>query len=198
MTPVLQVKNILVRRGRRFRLRVDEFAVEPGEVVALIGPNGAGKSTLLTILACLSQAHEGEVFFQGERVDRRNALTVRRQLSVVFQEPLLLDSSVLANAALGLRLRGQRAGAEDRARAWLERFGVGHLFAQNALTLSGGEAQRVSLARAFALNPQVLLLDEPFASIDVISRTPLIKEFKAVLTSTKTTAVLVTPISRKF
>jgi len=192
MTSVLAVKNIVVKRGRRFRLQVDEFAVEPGEVVALIGPNGAGKSTLLTVLACLSLPDKGELFFLREKVSKGNALAVRRQLAVVFQEPLLLDSSVLENAALGLKLRGQKTGAKDRAYTWLQRFGVEHLATQNALTLSGGEAQRVSLARAFALEPKVLLLDEPFASIDVISRSTLIKEFKSVLSSTKTTAILVT------
>ncbi len=192
MTPVLKVKNIVVRRGRRFSLQVDDFAIQPQEVVALIGPNGAGKSTLLTILACLAPPDRGELFFATEKVTKRNALAVRRQLAVVFQDPLLLDSTVLENAALGLKLRGQKPGAEEKALAWLKRFGVDHLANQNALTLSGGEAQRVSLARAFALEPKVLLLDEPFASIDVISRTSLVSEFKSVLTGTGTTAVLVT------
>jgi len=192
LTPLLAVKDIVVRRGRRFCLKIDEFCVRPQEVVALIGPNGAGKSTLLTTLACLTPPDSGTVFFGSEKVTKKNALTVRRKLAVVFQEPLLLDNTVLENTVLGLRLRGQKQGAEDKARIWLKRFGVDHLAGQNALTLSGGEAQRVSLARAFALEPKVLLLDEPFASIDVISRTALIDEFKSVLESTGTTAVLVT------
>ncbi|MGI6128868.1 MAG: ATP-binding cassette domain-containing protein [bacterium] len=190
--PVLEVKDILVRRGRRVILQVENLAVEPKEVVALIGPNGAGKSTLLTILGCLAAPDRGEVFFADKKVSRQNALAVRRRMAVVFQEPLLLDSTVIENVALGLKLRGQKRGADKKALAWLERFGVGHLAGQNALTLSGGEAQRVSLARAFALEPDLLLLDEPFASIDVISRTALVSEFKSVLASTGITAILVT------
>lgn len=192
MTPVLTVKDIAVRRGGRCILQVDRFAVQSQEVVALIGPNGAGKSTLLTILACLAPPDQGDLFFGDKKVTRKNALAVRRRLAVVFQEPLLLDSTVLENAALGLKLRGQKQGADKKALGWLQRFGVDHLANQNALTLSGGEAQRVSLARAFALEPEVLLLDEPFASIDVISRTSLVSEFKSALTGTGTTAVLVT------
>ncbi|NLG87011.1 MAG: ATP-binding cassette domain-containing protein [Firmicutes bacterium] len=192
MTAVLTVKDITVRRGGRCILQVDSFFVQPKEVVALIGPNGAGKSTLLTILACLALPDRGELFFANDKVTRKNALAVRRRLAVVFQDPLLLDCTVLENAALGLKLRGQKQGAKEKALRWLKRFGVDHLANQNALTLSGGEAQRVSLARAFALEPEVLLLDEPFVSIDVISRKSLVSEFKSVLTGTGTTAVLVT------
>ncbi|MDK2855395.1 MAG: tungstate transport system ATP-binding protein [Bacillota bacterium] len=192
MTAVLEARDIVIKKGGRRILSVDHLAVEPGEVLAIIGPNGAGKSTLLTVLACLDLPTSGAVFFHGRRVTRANALAVRRRLAVVFQEPLLLDTTVLENAAIGLKLRGRRREAEAKARAWLARFGVGHLAAQQALTLSGGEAQRVSLARAFALEPEVLLLDEPFASVDVIARAGLIQEFKSILSSTGTTAVLVT------
>jgi tungstate transport system ATP-binding protein len=192
VTAVLEARDIVIKKGGRRILSIAHLAVEPGEVLAIIGPNGAGKSTLLTVLACLDLPTSGAVFFHGRRVTRANALSVRRRLAVVFQEPLLLDTTVLENAAIGLKLRGRRREAEAKARAWLARFGVGHLAAQQALTLSGGEAQRVSLARAFALEPEVLLLDEPFASVDVIARAGLIQEFKSVLSSTGTTAVLVT------
>lgn len=192
MTAVLAARDIEIKKGGRRILSVAHLAVEPGEVLAIIGPNGAGKSTLLNVLACLDLPRRGAVFFHDQRVTRANALTVRRHLAVVFQEPLLLDTTVLENAAVGLKLRGRRQGAEAKAREWLERFGVGRLAAQSSLTLSGGEAQRVSLARAFALEPEVLLLDEPFASVDVISRANLIAEFQNVLKTTGTTAVLVT------
>jgi len=192
VTAVLEARDMVIRKGGRRILSVAHLTVEPGEVLAIIGPNGAGKSTLLTALACLDLPKSGALFFHGQRVTRANALAVRRRLAVVFQEPLLLDTTVLENAAVGLKLRGRSREAEAKARAWLERFGVLHLAAQPALTLSGGEAQRVSLARAFALEPEVLLLDEPFASVDVIARAGLIQEFKNVLGSTGTTAVLVT------
>ncbi|HHV06950.1 MAG TPA: ATP-binding cassette domain-containing protein, partial [Firmicutes bacterium] len=115
MTPVLTVKDMAVRRGGRCILQVDRFTVQHQEVVALIGPNGAGKSTLLTILACLAPPDQGDLFFGDKKVTRKNALAVRRRLAVVFQEPLLLDSTVLENAALGLKLRGQKQGADKKA-----------------------------------------------------------------------------------
>ena len=190
--PILMLEKVVVQRGGRNILEVANFAVKSQEVVALIGPNGAGKSTLMSVLACLLDPDRGGLLFIGQKVLPKDALSVRRQLAVVFQEPLLLDCSVLENTVVGLKLRGRKHGAEKKAAAWLERFGVGHLAHQNALTLSGGEAQRVSLARAFALEPKVLLLDEPFASIDLISKTSLISELKSILIDTGTTAVLVT------
>lgn len=192
MTAVLEARDLVVKKSGRRILSVERLAVDQGEVLAIVGPNGAGKSTLLTMLACLEPPTQGALLFHGRPVTRKNALAVRRRLAVVFQEPLLLDTTVLENAAVGLRLRGRGREAEKKAREWLDRFGVGHLANQSAFTLSGGEAQRVSLARAFALEPEVLLLDEPFASVDVISRASLLEEFRGVLAATGTTAVLVT------
>ena len=112
---------------------------------------------------------------------------------MVLQEPLLFDVSVVANVASGLRFRGmRRREAEHRARAWLEQFGISHLAAHNARTLSGGEAQRTSLARAFAVEPDLLLLDEPFAALDPATREALLPDLAARLRETQTAAVIVT------
>ncbi|MGI6605270.1 MAG: ATP-binding cassette domain-containing protein [bacterium] len=192
MNPVLSVHDVRVKRGGHEILSIKEMAVAEGEVLAIIGPNGAGKSTLLAHLACLDLPKFGFIAFRGQRVTRSNALAVRRRLAVVFQEPLLLDTTALENVALGIKLRGDGHGATEKAKNWLARFGVLHLAQQNALTLSGGEAQRVSLARAFALEPEVLLLDEPFTAVDVMARTELIREFCDILADSGATAVLVT------
>ena len=174
-------------------LDLPELAVAPGEVLAIMGPNGAGKSTLLHVAALLRRPQSGEVWIAGERATRRTERALRRRTAMVLQEPLLFDVSVLANAASGLRFRGvRRREAEHRAREWLEQFGVGHLAAQNARTLSGGEAQRVSLARAFAVEPELLLLDEPFAALDPATREALVPELAARLRETQTAAVIVT------
>jgi tungstate transport system ATP-binding protein len=112
---------------------------------------------------------------------------------MVFQEPLLFDTTVFNNVASGLRIRGtKRDQIRDRAMEELERFGISHLKSRSARTLSGGEAQRTSLARAFALQPEILLLDEPFSSLDPPTRDSLIEDLEHILQQTRTTAMFAT------
>src|SRR5918995_5359249 len=191
--PVLRLSGVTVCYGQRVVLELPELTVAPGEVLAIMGPNGAGKSTLLHVAALLRRPERGEVWITGERATRRSERALRRRTAMVLQEPLLFDVSVVANAASGLRFRGmRRCDAEHRARAWLERFGVGHLAARNARTLSGGEAQRVSLARAFAVEPDLLVLDEPFSALDAETRETIVPELAVQLRETRTAAVIVT------
>ncbi|HET7095444.1 MAG TPA: ATP-binding cassette domain-containing protein, partial [Thermomicrobiales bacterium] len=152
--PALDLRDIDVRAGGRPILAVERLTVAPSERFALAGPNGAGKSTLLHVAAGLRRPTRGEVWVGGEPVTPIRGRKARPRIGMVFQTPLLFDASVLANAASGLRFQGmRRADAERAARVWLERFGVGALARRRARGLSGGEAQRVSLARAFATNP---------------------------------------------
>jgi len=170
-----------------------ELIVAPGEVLALMGPNGAGKSTLLQVAALLRLPDRGEIWLSGERATRGTRRRLRRETAMVFQAPLLFGTTVLANAASGLRFRGlPRREAERRALGWLERFGVAHLAARDARSLSGGEAQRISLARALVTEPRLLLLDEPFSALDTPTRSTLVPALAEQLRQTATAAIVVT------
>ena len=192
--PVLAVADIVVRYGDRVVLEVPALAVVPGEILAVIGPNGAGKSTLLRILGFLERPTRGVVTFRGRPAEHEAArLAIRRRTAAVFSEPLLCEGTVAANARLALRFRGiGRREADRRARSWLERLGIETLAARSTRSLSGGEAQRASLARAFASSPEVLFLDEPFAALDPPTRDRLLDDLGRLLGEARTTTVLVT------
>jgi len=190
---VVSLAGVTVRHGASIALDVPELSVENGQLLAIIGPNGAGKSTLLRVLALLEAPATGEVRFRGSVVSSARGLALRRRMAVVFQEPLLADTTAFDNVALGLRFRGVPARERrERVERWLHRFGIAGLAARRARTLSGGEAQRCALARALVLEPEILLLDEPFSSLDQPSRDALLADLGAILHREHVTTVLVT------
>src|SRR5215211_5882559 len=127
VAPVLRLCDVTVHYRDRLVLDVPDFAIAPGEVVAIMGSNGAGKSTLLHVAALLQRPKTGNVWIGGERATPRTSRRLRRRTAMVMQDPLLFAVSVLANAASGLRFRGVRkCDAEHRAREWLAQFGVDH------------------------------------------------------------------------
>lgn len=193
MKPLLTARDLRVRYRKNVALEVPYLALFAGEVLAVLGPNGSGKSTLLRVLAALQRPDAGELTFRGQRLDWRRTLAYRRRIAVVLQDPLLLDTSVWRNVALRWYLRG-RWGRDVavRVRAWLARFHIEHLAQQPALTLSGGEARRVALARALVLEPEILFLDEPFSGLDVPTREEILSDLRGVLQATGTTTLLVT------
>jgi tungstate transport system ATP-binding protein len=156
--------------GGRVTLALEDLAIGRGEVLALVGPSGAGKSTLLRLLNFLEEPSAGTVGFEGIAygAGRHAPLSVRRQVTTVFQRPMLLQRTVEANVAYGLRLRGEIPKAEQARRVAeaLDAVGLRDLASAQARTLSGGEAQRVALARAMVIEPHALLLDEPTANLD--------------------------------
>jgi tungstate transport system ATP-binding protein len=170
--------------------------VSRGEVLTLLGENGSGKTTLLRVLGLLVRPERGRVVFLGEEVDfgsSRRLLELRRRMAGVMQEALLCRMNVRRNVSLGLRFRGlSKSETEGRTNAWLERLSIAHLGERPASTLSGGEAQRTSLARAMVVNPEVLFLDEPFAALDAPTRQSLLQEFMEVLADSGVTAVFAT------
>ena len=163
------------------------------KVLAVIGPNGAGKSTLLRVMGLLQQPTQGKIFFHDGEVVPTNSLAIRRRMASVFQEPLLLNASVYDNACLGLKLRGlDRRNSEHRVLPWLERLGISQLATRQARSLSGGEAQRTSLARALVLEPDILFLDEPFSPLDPPTREGLLLDLEGILKESGITTVFVT------
>ena len=166
MKPLLEVKDLRHFYGERCVLRVDELAIKKGEVVALLGPNGAGKSTLLRLLALTEKPVRGKIFFEGEPALPFSP--VSRRLALLPQEPYLLRRSVFENVAYGLKVRGIREGLKTRVFEALSLVGLPPAeFAPRPWhALSGGEAQRVALAARLVFRPEVLILDEPTASVD--------------------------------
>ncbi len=190
----LEVSNLSIILGGKKILEISSLQVQTNEVMVIIGPNGSGKTTLLLSLALLLKPASGTIFYQGHAISNAAAISgLRRRLAVVFQEPLLLNTTVWNNITLGLRVRKlSREEIKARTDKWLERFGVVHLARRQAKTLSGGEAKRVSLARAFVLQPDVLFLDEPFNGLDSPTRQALMEDFGSVLRETGVTTVMVT------
>jgi tungstate transport system ATP-binding protein len=189
----LAMRGVRVRRGAREVLRVEALEVAPGETLAVLGPNGAGKSTLLLTAALLLDPTAGEVCIFGRAPSDASRTALRRQTATVFQDAALLDMSARENVEVALGMHGvPRGERRERARHWLGRLGVGHLEAARPHTLSGGEAQRVSLARAFAVRPRLLFLDEPFASVDHATRAELVGEVRSLLAGEGAAALLVT------
>jgi tungstate transport system ATP-binding protein len=193
MSMILEVEDFRIQRGGVQVLELPYFSLDANEKLAVIGANGAGKSSLLLGLACLIERASGTISFCGDKVEQRSEVAYRRRIAMVFQEPLLFDTTVLDNVAEGLRIRGTgRSEARDIARDSLELFKVGHLSERSAHKLSGGEAQRVSLARAFAVRPEMILMDEPFSSLDLPTRIVLAEDLGRILQESGTAAIIAT------
>jgi ABC-type sulfate/molybdate transport systems ATPase subunit len=186
----LRLEGVRVDAGGARVLDIDALEFPAGQTTAVLGPNGAGKSTLVRVASGLRVADAGQVLLDG----RVAAPAARRAVTAaVLQRPLLGRGSARRNAELGLRFGGvPRAAARRRAAVWLDRLGVAHVADRPARSLSGGEAQRISLARSLVLEPRLLVLDEPFAPLDATARGALLDELRTLLAATGTTTLLVT------
>ncbi|MBC8224610.1 ABC transporter ATP-binding protein [Candidatus Bathyarchaeota archaeon] len=164
---MMELRSVSKRFGEIEALRDMTLEIERGEVITVLGPNGSGKSTLLRILAALEQTTSGEVLFDGKNVDLKDKGSWRKRTTLVFQRPVVLRGSVFDNVAYGLRQRGlSNDEIEERVSGALHLLGLDALAERNAKSLSGGEKQRLSIARAVVLETDLLLLDEPTVNLD--------------------------------
>jgi tungstate transport system ATP-binding protein len=191
---VLDLKDLRVDRGGVQILDIPSFSLQANEFVSLIGPNGAGKSTLLLSIMGLVRKRSGTLLYRGSEIDSDASwLEMRRRIAMVLQEPLLFDSTVYENVASGLKLRGVgRTEIRKRVGDYLEHFKLAEMAQRSARKLSGGEARRVSLARAFAVEPEMIFFDEPFANLDAPTRQSLTDDMDRIIREKGMAAVLVT------
>lgn len=164
---IYSISKLVKQYGEKKVLDIEELNLEEGKITGIIGPSGAGKSTLLYILNGLEKSTSGNIIFDGKELKSEPDIETRRQMSMVFQRPTVFNTTVYENMAYGLKLRGMPKGdIRSKVLELAKLIGLEDKLKQKAATLSGGEAQRLSLARAIIHKPKVLLLDEPTANLD--------------------------------
>jgi len=196
--PAISARAVTKSYGNTPALRGVSFSADRGEIVAVTGASGSGKSTLLLCLAGILRPDAGEVWLSGRRIDtasesERSRLR-RTELGVLFQFGQLVPELTAAeNVALPLLLSGvRRREAMTAANTWLERFSVAELAGQRPTQMSGGQAQRVAVARALVTEPQVLFADEPTGALDTLAGEQVLTQLTRVARQAGTTVVLVT------
>ncbi|MBP1154935.1 MULTISPECIES: ATP-binding cassette domain-containing protein [unclassified Paenibacillus] len=168
----IEIEHLTVSAGDRMLLSIPSAAFEEGSIYGIVGPSGAGKSTFLRVLNFLEKPHSGTLSFFGHRVDltslsHSKRLHLQRQMAFVAQKPVMFQTTVFENVALGLSYRRVAQSQKVKlVREALELVGLAAAEGRKATSLSGGEAQRIAIARALVLQPKLLLLDEPTSNLD--------------------------------
>ncbi len=198
IAPIISAKNIKKSFGQTEALRGVSLDVEPGEVLAIMGPSGSGKSTLLHSLAAITAVDNGEIDFDGKRIDKlsdkERSILRRTAFGFVFQfGQLVPELSVHDNVAMPLLLNGvHRKEAYARAKKWIEQVGLSGKEANLPGEISGGQAQRVAIARAMVIEPKVLFADEPTGSLDSLNSEKVMELFIRTAKDNGTTVIMVT------
>ncbi len=177
--------------GSKSLVKDANFSLKAGEVVAIVGPSGSGKTTLLRMLNRLDEPTSGTVFIEGQDYRDIPPRELRRKVGMVMQRPFLFPGTVAENIRFGPKQRGKVLGSEA-IQALLAQVGLPNYAERNVATLSGGEAQRVSVARTLANQPEILLLDEPTSALDELSEAGVEALLQRIVREHQLTCVLVT------
>jgi tungstate transport system ATP-binding protein len=195
VTTVLKLSNVTKYYGSRQVLNVEELEIGAGQIYSILGPNGAGKTTMMRIMALLTRNNIGQIEVLGEKVtwDKSQLLRLRRQMSMVTQTSYMFAGPVHYNVSYGLRVRNKSVVEVNKlVKESLELVGMSDFIDYPARNLSGGEKQKVAIARVLALKPRVLFLDEPTSSIDPTSARDIERYIKFINSELGTTVILVT------
>jgi putative ABC transport system ATP-binding protein len=196
--PIISARGLVKQFGQTEALRGIDIDIEPGEVLAVMGPSGSGKSTLLHCLAGVLKPDQGSVIFDHQEIstldERQRSLLRLTRLGFVFQfGQLLPDLSAVDNVSVPLLLAGvKRKEAIARAEASLDRLGLADFRTKFPGELSGGQAQRVAVARALVTNPAVLFADEPTGSLDSLTAEQVMRALLDLVKASGTTVVIIT------
>jgi len=185
----LSMKNLTKEYEKRTVLSIEDLQIEEGSLCGIIGPNGAGKSTLINIIAGLLKPSGGELLY-GEK---QFAAPPYKDMTLVFQNPYLIRTTVEKNIAYPLKLRGwTEEQIEERVRELTGELGLSDFRKQKSWKLSGGETQKVALARALSFRPRLLLLDEPTANVDPATTAEIERMLKKINDEDNTTVITIT------
>ncbi|MGV8119497.1 MAG: ABC transporter ATP-binding protein [Candidatus Xenobiia bacterium LiM19] len=192
--PLLKAVDLRWSSKGSFVLDIPSFEVMKGEVLVILGQSGSGKTTLLRFLGLLDRPERGRIIWEGLNVtSARDFLKVRRKMALVQQKPCLFDMTVNENVAYGLAIRKTGREIMDRkVKEAMKLLHIEYLAGRGIMALSGGEAHRVSLARALVTEPELLLIDEPFLSLDYSLKAHLRQELKRILRESRMTALYIT------
>ena len=193
---LLRVKELKKIYNDKIVLNIDSSSFEKSKIYAIVGPNGSGKTTLINILSLLDKPNSGYLFYKEQNIynnSTTNILKIRRQMTLVHQKPFLFQTSVFNNISYGLKIRGFSAqDIKDKIIKVLKMVGLPSFEKRDSYQLSGGEVQRVVIARALALGPEILFLDEPTANIDMRHIDVIERIIKKINQKTKTTVIFAT------
>jgi tungstate transport system ATP-binding protein len=195
MMPAFKLHKVIKQYGQREVLNVNELVISRGHIYGILGPNGSGKTTLMRVMALLTINDFGSVEVLGEQINwtKSQILNLRRQMTMVTQTAFMFEGSVFHNMAYGLKVRGiPKREIKRTVNESLQLLGMSDFINADARNLSGGERQKVAIARAVALKPRVLFLDEPTANIDPRSAVDIEKYIKMINQQFGTTIILVT------
>lgn len=195
MMPAFKLHKVIKKYGQREVLNVDELVIPGRQIYAILGPNGSGKTTLMRVMSLLTRNDNGTVEVLGESIswDKTQLRNLRLQMTMVTQTAFMFEGSVYYNVAYGLRVRKKSEQEIKRTvNKSLQLLGMSGFITADARSLSGGERQKVAIARALALKPRVLFLDEPTANIDPGSAIDIEKYIKLINQNFSTTIILVT------